>query len=82
MTKSKQNTPTVDPHILTLLMCPVSQTPLTYDAEKQELLSPVAKLAYPIRHGIPIMVKEEARPLTEKDLTWPNNKHTNQPKYG
>jgi uncharacterized protein len=54
----------VDPRLLEILVCPVSKGPLEYDAEKQELISRTAKLAYPIRDGIPIMLPEEARPLT------------------
>jgi uncharacterized protein len=53
----------VDPKLLEILVCPVTKTPLEYDAEKQELISRAAKLAYPIRDGIPIMLAEEARRL-------------------
>jgi uncharacterized protein len=52
-----------DPKLLELLVCPVTKTRLAYDAEKQELVSRVAGLAYPIRDGIPIMLAEEAREL-------------------
>jgi uncharacterized protein len=52
-----------DPKLLALLVCPVTKTRLSYDAEKQELISKVAGLAYPIRDGIPIMLAEEAREL-------------------
>jgi uncharacterized protein YbaR (Trm112 family) len=51
----------VDPKLLEILVCPVTKTPLEYDAQKQELISRAAKLAYPIRDGIPIMLPEEAR---------------------
>jgi len=51
----------VDPRLLELLVCPVTKMPLHYDAEKQELISLGAGLAYPIRDGIPIMLAEEAR---------------------
>ncbi len=51
----------VDPKLLELLVCPVTKTVLTYDAAQQELISRAAKLAYPIRDGIPIMLPEEAR---------------------
>jgi uncharacterized protein YbaR (Trm112 family) len=51
----------VDPKLLEILVCPLTKTPLEYDAEKQELISRAAKLAYPIRDGIPIMLPEEAR---------------------
>jgi uncharacterized protein YbaR (Trm112 family) len=53
----------VDPKLLEILVCPLTKTPLEYDAEKQELISRAAKLAYPIRDGIPIMLPEEARRL-------------------
>jgi uncharacterized protein len=54
---------TVDPKLLEILVCPLTKGPLEYDAEKQELISRSAKLAYPIRAGIPIMLPEEARRL-------------------
>ncbi|WP_289035186.1 Trm112 family protein [uncultured Roseibium sp.] len=53
----------VDRKLLELLVCPVTKTTLEYDEEYQELISRAAKLAYPIRNGIPIMLAEEARPL-------------------
>ena len=53
----------VDPKLLEILVCPVTKGPLEYDAQKQELISRSAKLAYPIRAGIPIMLREEARQL-------------------
>src|SRR5215467_10215426 len=52
---------TIDPKLLEILVCPLTKGPLEYDAEKQELISRSAKLAYPIRDGIPIMLPEEAR---------------------
>ncbi len=51
----------VDPKLLEILVCPLTKTPLEYDAANQELISRAAKLAYPIRDGIPIMLPEEAR---------------------
>ena len=51
----------VDPRLLEILVCPLTKSTLEYDAEKQELISRAAKLAYPIRDGIPIMLPEEAR---------------------
>lgn len=51
----------VDPRLLEMLVCPLTKTTLHYDRERQELVSRVAKLAYPIRDGIPIMLPEEAR---------------------
>ena len=56
---------TVDPKLLEILVCPLTRTTLEYDAERQELVSRAAKLAYPIRDGIPIMLPDEARPLEE-----------------
>ena len=53
----------VDPKLLEFLVCPMTRGPLEYDAEKQELISRSAKLAYPIRDGIPIMLPEEARQI-------------------
>jgi len=53
----------IDPKLLEILVCPLTKSPLRYDREAQELISRVAKLAYPIRDGIPIMLPEEARPL-------------------
>ena len=53
----------VDPKLLEILVCPVTKGPLEYDRENQELISRSAKLAYPIRDGIPIMLPEEARPI-------------------
>ncbi|MBA4803653.1 MAG: Trm112 family protein [Brevundimonas sp.] len=58
------NTPAaVDPRLLEVLVCPVTRGRLSYDRERQELVSEGAKLAYPIREGVPIMLPEEARRL-------------------
>ena len=57
------NSRTPDKALLEMLVCPVTRTPLRYDSEAHELVSEAAKLAYPIRDGIPIMLPEEARPL-------------------
>ncbi|CAN7326412.1 Trm112 family protein [Brevundimonas sp. LjRoot202] len=58
------NTPvSVDPRLLEVLVCPVTRGRLTYDRERQELVSRGAKLAFPIRDGVPIMLAEEARKL-------------------
>jgi uncharacterized protein len=54
---------TVDPKLLEILVCPLTKGPLEFDATKQELISRSAKLAYPIRDGIPIMLPEEARKI-------------------
>jgi uncharacterized protein len=56
---------TVDPKLLEILVCPVTKTTLEYDAESQELVSRAARLAYPIRDGIPILLEEEARRLED-----------------
>lgn len=53
----------LDPKLLELLVCPLTKGRLEYDAEAQELISPVAKLAYPIRDGIPILLAEAAREI-------------------
>ena len=55
----------VDPRLLEILVCPVTRGPLVYDRAKAELVSRGAKLAYPIRDGVPIMLPEEARDLGE-----------------
>jgi len=55
----------VDPKLLEILVCPVTKTRLDYDAERQELVSKAAGLAYPIRDGIPIMLPDEARELKD-----------------
>lgn len=64
MTSDAFNTPnTVDPRLLETLVCPVTRGKLTYNREAQELVSAGAKLAFPIRDGVPIMLAEEARQL-------------------
>jgi hypothetical protein len=55
----------VDPRLLEVLVCPVTRTPLIYDRARQELVSKAARLAYPVRDGVPVMLPEEARPLGE-----------------
>ena len=55
----------VDPRLLEILVCPVTHGPLTYDRDKGELVSKGARLAYPIRDGVPILLPEEARELGE-----------------
>ena len=55
----------VDPRLLEILVCPVTHGPLEFDRAKGELVSRGAKLAYPIRDGVPIMLPEEARELGE-----------------
>ena len=58
---------TVDPRLLEILVCPVTRGPLEYDRDAGELISRSAKLAYPIRDGVPIMLPEEARELGDAD---------------
>ena len=53
----------IDPRLLEILVCPLTRATLRYDAARQELISDAARLAYPIRDGIPIMLPEEARAL-------------------
>ena len=55
----------VDPKLLEILVCPVTKGPLRYDAARRELISEQARLAYPIRDGIPIMLADEARSLDD-----------------
>jgi uncharacterized protein YbaR (Trm112 family) len=66
-TPETTNTPSlpaaVDPRLLEMLVCPLTKSQLRYDAKAQELISDQARLAYPIRDGIPIMLIDEARPL-------------------
>ncbi|WP_020590375.1 Trm112 family protein [Kiloniella laminariae] len=57
--------PRVDRKLLEILVCPVTKGPLEYDSAKNELISRQAKLAYPIREGIPIMLADEARTLDQ-----------------
>jgi len=57
----------VDPKLLELLVCPVTKGPLVYNRDKQELVSKSARLAYPVRDGIPVMLEEEARRLTPEE---------------
>jgi len=55
----------VDPKLLEILVCPVTREPLRYDEDAQELISEAARLAYPIRDGIHIMLADEARSLDD-----------------
>lgn len=58
----------MDTKLLELLVCPVTKGPLTYDRENEELVSRSARLAYPVRDGIPVLLENEARALSEEDL--------------
>jgi len=57
----------IDPKLLEILVCPLTKAPLRYDREAQELVSDEARLAYPIRDGIPIMLVDEARMLRDDE---------------
>ncbi len=61
----------MDSKFLELLVCPVTKGPLEYDRERQELRSSSARLAYPIRNGIPILLENEARVLSDEELERP-----------
>jgi uncharacterized protein YbaR (Trm112 family) len=63
--KSDKASQTIDPRLLEVLVCPVTKHTLRYNAEAQELISDEAKLAYPIRDGVPIMLPDEARKLED-----------------
>lgn len=54
-----------DPKLLELLVCPVTKGPLTYDRAARELISAKANLAFPVRHGVPLMTVDAARSLDE-----------------
>lgn len=58
----------VDPKLLELLVCPLTKTRLEYDAAHQELISRAAGLAFPIKSGVPLLIADAARPLTDADL--------------
>ncbi len=58
----------MDTKLLELIVCPVTKGPLEFDREKQELISRSARLAYPVRDGIPILLETEARTLTDAEL--------------
>jgi hypothetical protein len=58
----------MDPKLLELLVCPVTKGHLLFNRERQELISRSARLAYPIRDGIPILLEQEARTLSDEEL--------------
>jgi uncharacterized protein YbaR (Trm112 family) len=64
--------PRVDPRLLELLVCPLTKTRLEYDAQRQELVSRAAGLAFPIRNGVPLMTLDAARPI-DSDPRRPDN---------
>jgi uncharacterized protein YbaR (Trm112 family) len=57
----------LDPRLVEVLVCPLTHGPLDYDREKGELISKKARLAYPIRDGVPVMLADEARALSEDE---------------
>jgi len=61
MTETREKA--IDPWLLSILVCPVTRTPLTHDAQAGELISDAAGLAFPIRDGVPVLLVEAARPL-------------------
>jgi uncharacterized protein YbaR (Trm112 family) len=64
----------VDARLLEILVCPRTKTSLIYDKTRQELISRAARLAFPIRDGIPIMLEEEARTLDDDELRAPSRR--------
>jgi uncharacterized protein len=58
----------MDSKLLELLVCPVTKGPLDFDRARQELISRSARLAYPVRDGIPVMLEEEARAMTAEEV--------------
>lgn len=58
----------MDKKLLEILVCPVTKGPLIYDKDRQELISKSARLAYPIRDGIPVMLEDEARTLSDEEI--------------
>jgi uncharacterized protein YbaR (Trm112 family) len=65
---AKEATARCDRRVLSMLVCPVTRTELVYDAARQELVSAAARLAYPIRDGVPVMTPDEARQLEDEEL--------------
>ncbi len=65
MSEASPSHAAVDPRLLEVLVCPVTRTPLVYDRKRGELISKAARLAYPVRDGVPVMLPEEARSLAE-----------------
>lgn len=61
----------VDPHVIEMLVCPLTKTRLSYNADKTELISRAARMAFPITKGVPMLCLEEARYLTEEELARP-----------
>jgi uncharacterized protein YbaR (Trm112 family) len=62
----------MDNRLLELLVCPVTKGPLEYDRQRQELISRSARLAYPVRDGLPVMLETQARVLTDDEIERPH----------
>ncbi len=67
MADEARQTGSVDPKLLEILVCPLTKTTLEWRPDRQELVSRAARLAYPVRDGVPIMLPDEARPLGDDD---------------
>ncbi|HUG63344.1 MAG TPA: Trm112 family protein [Methylomirabilota bacterium] len=67
MAENTRQAGAVDPKLLEILVCPLTKTTLEWRAASQELVSRAARLAYPVRDGVPIMLPDEARPLGDDD---------------
>ena len=67
MTAEQNSTVEIDPRLLEILVCPQTKGPLVYDRANAELISKKALLAFPIRDGVPIMLIDEARTLTDEE---------------
>jgi len=67
MSEFDGSAPKFDPKLLELLVCPLTKRPLIYDSARQELISKAARVAYPIRNGIAVMLADEARALTDEE---------------
>ena len=68
MNKDEARRNEVDPRLLEFLVCPITRSTLSYDRERQELVSRSARLAYPVRDGIAVLLEVEARTLSDEEL--------------
>ncbi|EAR08116.1 Trm112 family protein [Reinekea blandensis] len=66
----------IDKQLLAILVCPVTKAPLQIDKERNELISTAAKLAYPVRDGIPVMLEDEARALSQDEFEYWHSQKT------
>lgn len=64
----QSSSPPIDQRLLSILVCPLTKSPLIYDRENNELISCEAALAYPVKEGIPVMLVDEARQLTDDEV--------------